>query len=215
ERKQRERQKRVNDILDAAEEVLFSADGMNASMDDIAARAEVSKGTLYLYFKSKESLLFGIGVRANQVTRDALAAAVRDTDTGIQQVLAIGRAYRDFARRYPNYFHFKSFSDDALSRAMNEHKDDPVAQQCQETGMSCAQVMMAAMRRGIEDGTIRSDVDPSLMTALIWAQANGVIKLIEAKVEVLEQMMGLDADRMWEGFSDFVRRALSPGAENA
>ena len=213
ERKQREKQKRLNDILDAAEEVLFSADGKEASMDDIAARAEVSKGTLYLYFNSKGSLLLGIGARANQVTRDALAASVKADDSGIEQVVAIARGYREFARRYPNYFHFKSLSDDVLSRALADYKDDPVAEQCHESGRACARVLMGAISHGIEDGTIRSDVDPALMTALIWSQGNGVIKLMETKMELL-RFMGLEAESLWQGFEDFVCRALRP-AENS
>ena len=56
ERKEREKEHRRNTILDAAEEVFFSK-GINlATMDEVAERAELSKGTLYLYFKNKEEL---------------------------------------------------------------------------------------------------------------------------------------------------------------
>lgn len=43
-------------IIDAAIEIFGSAGFDAASMADIAARAEVAKGTLYLYFESKERL---------------------------------------------------------------------------------------------------------------------------------------------------------------
>ena len=63
ERREREKDQRRNTILDAAEKVFFSQ-GINlATMDGVAEEAELSKGTLYLYFKSKEELFLGIACR--------------------------------------------------------------------------------------------------------------------------------------------------------
>lgn len=56
ERKQREKEKRKIEIINAARKV-FSSKGFNAStMEEIATEAELSPGTLYLYFKNKEEL---------------------------------------------------------------------------------------------------------------------------------------------------------------
>ena len=64
ERREREKEQRRNDILDAAEQMFFEK-GYNATkMDDVAEKAELSKGTLYLYFKNKEELYFGLTHRA-------------------------------------------------------------------------------------------------------------------------------------------------------
>ena len=60
ERKEREKQKRYHQILSAAE-IIFARDVYNTtSMDTIAEEAELSKGTLYIYFKNKEQLFFSI-----------------------------------------------------------------------------------------------------------------------------------------------------------
>ena len=56
ERKEREKLQRRQEIIDSAEKVFFSKGFGNTTMDDIASEAELSKGTLYLYFKSKEEL---------------------------------------------------------------------------------------------------------------------------------------------------------------
>ena len=56
ERKQREKEQRREDIIAAARKV-FSAKGFNsATMEEISSVAELSPGTLYLYFKNKEEL---------------------------------------------------------------------------------------------------------------------------------------------------------------
>ncbi len=70
ERREREKEHRRNSILDAAEEIFFSKGIHLATMDEVAARAELSKGTLYIYFKSKEELYYGITMRALTVLKD-------------------------------------------------------------------------------------------------------------------------------------------------
>ena len=57
ERKEREKERRRQQIMVAAKRV-FSEKGFNkATMEDIAHEAELSPGTLYLYFKNKEELV--------------------------------------------------------------------------------------------------------------------------------------------------------------
>ena len=55
-RREREKAVRRETILDAARGV-FAEKGLLAStIDEIAERAEVAKGTIYLYFKSKDEM---------------------------------------------------------------------------------------------------------------------------------------------------------------
>lgn len=58
------REQTRNQILNAAT-VLFAERGVSsASMDDIAARADVARGTLYYNFASKEDIVLAIALRA-------------------------------------------------------------------------------------------------------------------------------------------------------
>jgi TetR/AcrR family transcriptional regulator, fatty acid metabolism regulator protein len=56
--KETQREARRTLILQAAYDVLVEKGYYEASMDEIAARVGISKGTLYLHFKSKEDLIF-------------------------------------------------------------------------------------------------------------------------------------------------------------
>ncbi|MEO8168159.1 MAG: helix-turn-helix domain-containing protein, partial [bacterium] len=56
ERKEREKEHRREDIIAAAQKIFFEKGLPSATMDEIAEAAELSKGTLYLYYKSKEDL---------------------------------------------------------------------------------------------------------------------------------------------------------------
>jgi AcrR family transcriptional regulator len=58
--KERQRQERAALILQVAEEVLTEKGYHETSMDEIAARVGVAKGTVYLHFPSKEDLVFAL-----------------------------------------------------------------------------------------------------------------------------------------------------------
>ena len=66
ERKEREKQLRREEIVLAAEKIFFSKGFDPSTMDDIAEEAELSKGTLYLYFKNKEELYASLSLRILQ-----------------------------------------------------------------------------------------------------------------------------------------------------
>lgn len=76
----RSQERRREDIVQAALEV-FDRDGFEgARIDDVAAEADVAKGTVYLYFKNKEALLEGV---IHGVVKPAVAAveeAAADTE---------------------------------------------------------------------------------------------------------------------------------------
>ena len=66
ERKERERERRRQQIIVAAKRV-FSKNGFSrTTMEDIAKEAELSPGTLYLYFKNKEELYASLSLRILQ-----------------------------------------------------------------------------------------------------------------------------------------------------
>jgi TetR/AcrR family transcriptional regulator, fatty acid metabolism regulator protein len=58
--KEKQRQERADLILQAAEAVLAEKGYHETSMDEIAARVGVAKGTVYLHFPSKEDLVFAL-----------------------------------------------------------------------------------------------------------------------------------------------------------
>jgi TetR/AcrR family fatty acid metabolism transcriptional regulator len=76
--KERQRHEREELILRAADELLLERGYHETSIDDIAARVGISKGTVYLHFASKEDLvcaLLGRGIRQLQATMDDILAA--------------------------------------------------------------------------------------------------------------------------------------------
>ncbi|MFL5624442.1 MAG: TetR/AcrR family transcriptional regulator [Ktedonobacteraceae bacterium] len=91
--KEKQRQEREALILKVAEEVLAEKGYRDTSVDEIAARVGIAKGTVYLHFASKEELVVALFERDMQnflqmVTKQAdTAASAREKLEAILQVM--------------------------------------------------------------------------------------------------------------------------------
>jgi AcrR family transcriptional regulator len=66
-------------VLKAARET-FAADGLDAQMDDIAARADVGVGTVYRHFPTKEALIEAVAAAGYAETCDIARQALEQDD---------------------------------------------------------------------------------------------------------------------------------------
>lgn len=87
--KEKQRQERESLILQVAEEVLADKGYHETSMDEIAMRVGVSKGTLYLHFPSKEDLMVAIFARDMQNFSQAVDDAIAHELTARAKLEAI------------------------------------------------------------------------------------------------------------------------------
>ena len=84
-------ERRRNSILNAARSV-FSGQGYSvATVDDVAAAAGIAKGTLYLYFRSKEDIYLAA------LTQDLVAMA-QNARTEMEQAASLREQIRAFIR---------------------------------------------------------------------------------------------------------------------
>src|SRR3569833_4164114 len=56
ERREREKQRRRDDILNTARTLFLDKGFRDTTIDDIARSAELARGTIYLYFENKEEI---------------------------------------------------------------------------------------------------------------------------------------------------------------
>jgi AcrR family transcriptional regulator len=76
-------------ILDAAQDALKDQGYKGMTMDDLATRAGIGKGTLYLYFESKEDVALSVFDRSNQRLQTRLKAILRGPGTASERLRAM------------------------------------------------------------------------------------------------------------------------------
>lgn len=91
-------------ILEAAEAVFAQKGYTQATMDDIAEKAQFSKATLYRYFRSKRDILFEIILNSFQEVDQRLKKIANKKESAEQKLREISR----FLLRY--YHHKKNIS---------------------------------------------------------------------------------------------------------
>lgn len=177
ERKEREKEQRRSDILDAAEKV-FSKKGYDqATMDDVAAEAELSKGTLYLYFKSKDELYFEISLRAHRELRQMFERAVSPDRSLIDNILEIGRAFIKFAGERPDYFKTLVYFEAEFDF---HHVHEKYEKLCRDESDPMS-FFIGLLQQGIDSGMIRTDIPAIQLAHILWTQTTGILKLASTK----------------------------------
>jgi len=182
ERKEREKEQRRNDIIDAAEKLFFKKGINNVSMEDVANEAELSKGTLYLYFKSKEELHWAIMKRGFFIMGDDMAKAIHDEKNGYENLIALGQAFIQFTIDQKNYFEAILFFEGKDFQKMDMDpchfeeffKNSPV------------KLLHEQVEKGIADGSLRTDYSVNALATTLWAQTLGLMQVITKKKEVFE-----------------------------
>ena len=206
ERREREKEKRKNDIVNAAERVFFEKGHENATMDDVANEAELSKGTLYLYFKNKEDLYLAIHLRGNKILHSLFEKAVKNTKTGIEKTRSVGKAYVEFFKKHPNYFNAMLYYE---SHDFDFADQDSVAAECLIEGKATLELLIESIVIGIKDGSIRSDIDPVKTALNLWGQTTGVLQIASLKEKiVLTQHFSISAQDVIDYNFDLIYHAL-------
>ncbi|MCF8261643.1 MAG: TetR/AcrR family transcriptional regulator [Melioribacteraceae bacterium] len=197
ERREREKLIRRNEIIDAAETIFFTKGFESATMDDVATESELSKGTLYLYFKSKDELYQAIVQRGAVILHDLFEKATENVENGLCGVRAIGEAFVQFYNQFPNY-HDAMMFDQSREAEINPQSKTDIA--TFEIKKQTNDLFIATIQRGIDDGSIRKDINPLMTSLLLWAEAMGVMQLVKYKGNVINKFYDLPKETLIEHF---------------
>lgn len=189
--KERERQERQNDIIQAARKI-FSEKGFEVSMDEIAREVGLGKSTLYLYFKNKESLYFAVVLRGTQIWAEMVKEEVGKGKTGLEKFKKYLNANREFSNEYPDYFRLL-YSPTSLKKQfdMDKMTSSEEFQEVRELFKEIIFIGIDSIQKGIDDGEVRPEVDPTEATILLSVIYNGRVNMGDWARELLDNR-GID-----------------------
>jgi AcrR family transcriptional regulator len=201
ERKEREKEARRNAIVEAAKTVFFEKGFQGTTMDQIAEAAELSKGSLYIYFPSKEELYVTVLVEGLEILHQEFSKAVEGGKNWEQKLRDIGKAYYSFNQQHKNYFNILFLLHHG---ELASHLSNDLYQRCFEKGLSCLNFLSQAIKEGINDGEIELQ-DPMELSVILWGSFNGIILLYEEEEHkklipsTLDHLIQKTMDLMMEG----------------
>ena len=186
ERRQREKNQRSDDIINAAERLFFSRGYENVSMEEIASEVELSKAALYFYFKDKESLFFAVVNRGMKLLRAIIIEEVKNTQDDDIKFCVFNTAFCRFALEYPNYSkayaYFRSGKFD-----ISNNKDISIdAKEIDELTKEIFEMTVSEIKISVENRTFRSDINPVVLAVLVASIGNSISDMSPSQREMLK-----------------------------
>lgn len=213
-RRSREKEARRQSILDAAREV-FLQWGMSAStMDQIAERAELSKGALYLHFRSKQELCLALLVDVSRSLVEVLKASHDPTLPPLTQLERLIDAYYGFYLGRPESFRLLFVMEHPPYR-----DDDALRVEWTSLGREALELLASVIERGIAQGFIQKS-DPWMTAIALWTAVTGVIVLPVQEIRSgfvgkvpHADLVKSTLEIFWRGIrSDAAAEAITPAA---
>jgi AcrR family transcriptional regulator len=163
-------EERKEQILDAAEKV-FTHKGLDeARMDDIAEGTGLSKGTLYLYFKSKEDLIIAI---LDRIFRGLFEQLEARKGNELSATEAIWRFTDEATRDYKRMLHMVPIAYEFLALAFRNETVQKALKQYFNLYMVA---LVPIIQRGIDSGEFRK-VDAQEVALAAGAIFEGTVLL--------------------------------------
>lgn len=196
ERKSREKETRINQIRENAAALFYKKGYAATTIEDIAALAEISKATIYLYFKSKDELYYSlVEPSLDRLSKRLIAIAnMKDLDPEIRIRNIVSATY-DFYEGDPGAYHLVSrYEASGFSKLLSKERLDRL-KQLMRSNINQLEIVIAD---GIAAGRF-CESNSKLTAIIIWNTFMGIIQFQE--------------NRLAEGSSDYRRPTIDGALE--
>ena len=203
-RRQKLKEDRKERILASAREVFFEVGTGQSTVEAIAARAQVAKGTVYLYFETKETILAHLLLEGLDTLSHSLAEAFdeRLPRSGETRLRGLAAAYYDFYQKEPDYFRLMMAFDRGQFR---ESVSAELYEMILQGSLRGLRWVVNATQQGMDEGKLVSG-DARQQTSMLWAALNGVLVLTShpLRLELVEQ----EVEKLYSGVLETMLKGM-------
>ncbi|MBN1375881.1 MAG: TetR/AcrR family transcriptional regulator [Dehalococcoidia bacterium] len=182
ERKKRENDQRLINIYEAAKKVFFEKGYLQATMEDICVEAQVSKPTIYRYFKSKDALYCSLMIPITNYMNTQLANIEKNLlasyyKTGKSFVQDMFRAYWGMYNVDPEAFIILLlFQQTRMVWKLDEDTRSLLLKESKYSFVTGRKVWKLAMKAGLVKQT-----NVYHLVDIMWASFFGIVQLTAIK----------------------------------
>ena len=174
-RRENNKTKRRTAILDAAR-AQFANKGLQATkMEEIAEMADVSKGTIYLYFETKDDLYVSV-ILDDFMNIEEQILEIFETDGSLfDKGKSTYLAFIDHCMQNTDYIKIAQYflTDDA-----RKNMSDKLIETVNEQTSRLIAYVARMVQVGIDSGFIREEIDPKIFSLMIWRMTGGLLELV-------------------------------------
>jgi AcrR family transcriptional regulator len=214
-RKRREKQRRRENIISAAEKIFSSEGFKETNMDQVANDAGFSKATIYQYFNSKEDLYLAICVKAYQKLNSLLQK--REDQLGSKFLFSsTSNVLMELVIEYP--FYSELFNAKFIRKKLAEihqkrkNKQKLTQSECEffEADITSSNFIFKALNNNLRESG--EEVDKTIINSMAEALGSITTGLIN-ELLFRHKYFGLDEKGIKE-ILDFITRLIDFGIQN-
>lgn len=199
-------------ILEVAENLFIRKGIESVTFSDIAEEARLTRATVYRYFASKEQIAQEIFKLITKGWRERNEREVWSfAGSGHARLERFLTSFFGYLFQNPreagfvaelNYLYAKNWTPDQFAEQMLEHLQ------------SDRDLVLASIRQGMADGSVRQDVDPELMVAAFFNFVSATISRLGEMGDKVEREFGASAEAIFGQVCRFFLDGLKPPAGN-
>lgn len=180
-----------NRILATAKE-LFAEKGPDAtSMDEIAAKADYSKSTIYVYFSGKDDIFYNIILEDMKQLYQGIKDCLERHESMQERYFAICSLLSDFAKKDPTFFAYV-FGKISVDEA--EFIRLPVLREIYEVGEQINTLSVRLFSEAVANGEARPNVRPVEAGLVYWSSIGSLLAFSANKESYFQDKLGFSRD---------------------
>ena len=200
ERKNIEKENRRQVILDAAVTVMQSYGLHGLSIDLIAQETNLAKGTIYLYFKSKEEILSILTIRARTLLIKDFQKIEKNKESNIEKLKSILKSNYLFYKKNPLYYDLVSLYE--VNNRMTE------TEEMQLSGEKIMKIVVGIAGRAREEGTLNPKISPVILAMSLWGMAVGMLQLIKVRGAIMKEKLNISEKDLLNSFIQLLENGV-------
>lgn len=182
ERREREKELRKNQILDAAKTLLLERGLKGTSVQRIAKKAELGVATIYAYYQNKEDLFSALQQEGLRLLQQGIQKAYQEGKTPGDKIKKMAQAYYFFSQFHKDYF-------DIINYFLSQPGvmfDPEIKLELDHLGNTILSQVEKALQEGIDQKCFqRVEVKKSALQ--LWGMLHGLLLFRKMKDTILRK----------------------------
>jgi TetR/AcrR family transcriptional regulator len=181
-RREREKKYRIETIVNSAQKIFSEKGFLKATMDEIALGAEISKPTIYQYFKTKEDLFISFAIPIIDSIHEELTELINQVDTDrvstFSQIIhkLFGSYFRVYEKSPEMFKVLQIFQETKLLLELDPQIRKKIIRKAKANYVLMRQVLEKAMQKNL-----MKECDPFPLADIIWGSTVGIIQVEDIK----------------------------------
>ena len=179
-------------------------------MTKVAEHSELSKGTLYLYFRNKESIVYELLLDFLNELKRRVEEAAKQEGSGYEKSKCILETFSSYHRENEEYLNLSRYLDYQVSSVTDAGEE---ASRCFSVIDELKQISVGVIRGGQKDGSIRSDLDPALTAATVVHVVESFLLKLSTRKQIVAERSKYEPKELVEHLLGLILSSLQKPTE--